>query len=182
VLPKNRSRSDARSRPVWWAEPCRNRPHIRHAASWPVRPENDRHSVADRRHDLGLHEAGARHHDRHRHERRERPRGRRGAAFARRRRGRSRPFLAATPVLGRLPGGTNRRPPDWAQPATTSAPSVDCGASMTAVALESRASREIAATTGGGPTAPWPCVPLLGPPVGVGTAIGGDDGRVSASP
>jgi hypothetical protein len=71
---------------------------------------------------------------RHRHVGRERPR-RPWAAFAARGRGRSRPFLAATPVLGRLPGGTYSRPPGSAQLATTSAPSVDCGASMTAVAV-----------------------------------------------
>jgi hypothetical protein len=46
---------------------------------------------------------------------------------------------------------------------TTSGRSMGCGVTVTAVALELDASREIAATAGGGPTAPWPCVSLLGP-------------------
>jgi hypothetical protein len=40
------------------------------------------------------------------------------------------PLPCCDPVLGRLPGGTNRRRPGSARPASTSAPSVDCGASM----------------------------------------------------
>ena len=92
------------------------------------------------------------------------------------------PSLLETPVLGRLPGGTNRRPPGSARPASTSAPSVDCGASMTAVAPESRASREESPSRRRGPTAPWPCVSLLGPPCRRRNRHGDDDGRVSASP
>ena len=43
------------------------------------------------------------------------PAGRLWGRVPARRRGRSRPFLAATPVLGRFPGGTNRRP-SWLGP------------------------------------------------------------------
>jgi hypothetical protein len=61
--------------------------------------------------------------------------------------------------------GRHKPPPVLAPPApaSTSARSMDCGVPVTCVALELHASREIAATARGGPTAPWRCVPLLGP-------------------
>ena len=79
--------------------------------------------------------------------------------------------------------GRQKPPPFWLEPDPRQHRlcRVGCGAAMTAVAPESQAIREIAAIAGRGPTAPWPCVSLLGPFFGVPTA-GDDDGRVSASP
>ena len=90
------------------------------------------------------------------------PAGRLGAASARHTRGRSRPFLAATPVLGRLPGGTNRRP---LQQRRRRQHRSFQGVATARIWRGSPggARRDHRAHRSGGPTAPWSSVPLLGP-------------------
>jgi hypothetical protein len=78
------------------------------------------------------------------------PAGGLGAAFATRRRGRSRPILAAAPVLGRLRAAQTAARPGSVRTASTSARSMACGVTAIAVALDSDASREIGATARGG--------------------------------
>jgi hypothetical protein len=82
------------------------------------------------------------------------PAGGLGAAFAMRRRGRSRPILVPTLVLGRSAGGTDRRP-SWSRRQTpTLSRSKDCGASAIAVLPACEASREQALLRGGGQLRP----------------------------
>ena len=57
-----------------------------------------------------------------------------------------------------------------------------CGASVSAVALECMPVGKSPPLRDGGPTAPWPCVSLLGPLRRRTNRHGDDDGRVSARP
>ena len=78
------------------------------------------------------------------------PAGGLGAAVARRRRGRSRPILTSTLVLGRSPGGTIRRP-SWPRCQTaTSSRSRDCGGSATPILQTPEARRQNAPSRRGG--------------------------------
>src|SRR5262245_3214641 len=79
------------------------------------------------------------------------------------RRGRSRPFFAATRALGRSAGGTMRRPTVTMvivrRPCSPSSYRARDGRGL----RTPRWARGRGGETGGGPTAPWAVFPFLGP-------------------
>ena len=98
-----------------------------------------------------------------------RPRGR-GVAI--RGRGRSRPFLAATPVLGRYRAAQTAARPGSAPTSVNIGSSMDCSASVTAVALESRGQSGRSPPRGGGQPRLGVASPSSAPFVGVRTVMG----------